>query len=158
MHDCVCRNFGAKAHFLDGAHEHEGTQKETRMRAHTQPPFHRKQERLTFDLYHSACLENTEPGIDQRSPRPDSLAPPPRPTPTARPPFLFSPLTLDSPSSFHPTSPFAIITPSAQQAAVGRLQRFALMARRLDAPCNVSHDSEDRVWHKMLHVKLESYA
>lgn len=84
--------------------------------------------------------------------------PPPRPTPTTRPPFLFSPLTLDSPSSFHPTSPFAIITTAAQQAAVGRLQRLALMVRRLDAPCNVSHDSEDGVWRKMLHVKLDNYA
>ncbi|MEQ2303421.1 hypothetical protein AMECASPLE_016758 [Ameca splendens] len=39
---------------------------------HTQPLFHGKQEQPTFDLYHLASLENTEPGIDQHSTCPDT--------------------------------------------------------------------------------------
>lgn len=41
--------------------------------------FIRKQKRLTFDLYHSVCLENTMPGIDQHSSHPDSQHPHPQP-------------------------------------------------------------------------------
>ncbi|KAI9514997.1 hypothetical protein NQZ68_028949, partial [Dissostichus eleginoides] len=38
-------------------------------------PVEEKQEWLTFDLYHSACLENTKPGIDQHCSLPDSTPP-----------------------------------------------------------------------------------
>lgn len=99
------------AHTDTNTHAH--TQPHTH--SHTQPLFHRKQEQLTFDLYHSACLENTKPGIDQHSSHPDS--PPPPPSPSTLPilsthpwlPFLL-PFHLSTPLLHHHTiNPTAVM-------------------------------------------------
>lgn len=66
--------------------------------------FIRKQKRLTFDLYHSVCLENTMPGIDQHSSHPDSQHPhPPPPSYSLHSP-LNSPTRLPSPTSSPPST------------------------------------------------------
>lgn len=81
---------------------------------------------------------------------------PDRPLPPARPSYsLRSPLTPLPPSIPPPPSPSSRHQPNKRLwAACSGYQTV----RHLDAPRHVSQDSEDRVWHKMLHVKPDNCA
>lgn len=80
----------------------------TQTHTHTQPVFHRKQERLTFDLYHSACLEKKYQAWNRStllSPRPRQQAQPPTPSDISNhPPTLLFLFTHPELPSFPPTS------------------------------------------------------